>query len=337
MLNARCRAWRARVMCTLFPRRGPSATITLRGEEVTGSQLRTRLRNEMAETLEDFLAGRRIRSDTFRNDTGFTDGNQYGILFAPRGVAVFALPTSVDDIQGASRDVTLQDVSIGQIRGAYVEVPGLPLTSDSGLSQSYTDAKVQTGPVGDVFNYRKASSSTDGSYTGNVLSDAQIYLSHFGRGTISPEVRNWASGVGDPPSENYLQNNLDSMAHVSKGTIGLLLSAVRGCKMQRVQVSDIANLAEPSSLDISGREGTFQGANAIGMTIAASRPGDVRFRELKLTGVSSRSGLAVGVQLHTCAFCPYTKGRATRSLSCWIPYKIGGKHRGRPGGQKRKQ
>lgn len=235
------------------------ASITLRGVSVSGAEIKAALEQKMQTTLTEWQAGQEITADVFRNPQGITDGNQYGLVLNRPGVAVGGVPTETSPGVGS---VNLKRVTVGQLKGAFQEIPALP--SDA-QSSAYT--QVQAGPVGDVFRYEEVRGPITDFYLGNVLSDAQIWLSAQGRGSISAETQAWAASGAIPLAPAYLHGNGDSMAHISKGSVGLLVLGLQGIRCEDVLIDGVHNNGQPSTLEAG--DVVFEGTSAYGARFVA--------------------------------------------------------------------
>ena len=259
-------------------------TIQLRGITYTGNQIKTTLQTKMGVTFSEFISTGSVSDVLFNNIKRLADGDQYGLVFNKLGVAVNALPT----VPGVGNtDIYIQNVNISDIRGAFNEIPALPTTSDVS-STAYS--AVQSGPVGDVFRYLEVTDPITGFYIGNALSDAQIYLSANGFGSITAQIREWAALGNVSLNSPYLVGNGDSMAHFAKGSIGLFLAGGNGIHTDGVVIDGLTNEGVPSVLD--GTPNSFKGINATGVVVAGCV--NVDLYNVKVINIVSANGDAIG-------------------------------------------
>ena len=178
-------------------------------------------------------------NNIFANHTGRSDCNMYGILLNPLGVAVGKLRENRNGAIG-NNNICLHDIHIENIKCNPFEIRGINSKED-GVYQP-----IQIGPVGEVIQIDNIVDET-GVYKGTPLSNAQMLLAKYykkypeikGKNNISIEFVNWAENGDETLTEFlncedcngdkvfYIVGNIDSMAHIQKGNIGLFLSAVK--------------------------------------------------------------------------------------------------------------
>ena len=268
-----------------------SKSITLRGQLYTGTDLKNNLLASMDEAFSRYKAGDPITDNLFANHQGITECNQYGLVLNMSGVAVNELPMYRDPRKGNS-DITVENVSISCITGAYQEIASLSVQDEEKNKPSSAYAKVQAGPVGDVFRYMEVSNK-QGHYTGNVLSDAQIFLSREGFGSIQEATVQWAQTHRSILTNPYLLTNLDTMAHFSKSSVGILVIGADKLRMKQITVDGIYNEGTSSFLPSNS---SFRGADSTGMLICASQ--NIRLdNDILITNIESTNARAFGLIL----------------------------------------
>lgn len=288
-------------------------TLNLRGEDkVSGLMIRDRLQKEMQTTFHAYVEDRDADGipPLFANPSGVTDRNQYGIVLNVLGMMVNALPSDLrSPLENTNEDITLNRVTICDIRGRYVEVPALPVETvpekkkkKKGEDLVTAYQKVQTGPVGDVFRFDEVTDEEKKRYKGDTLSDAQIFLSHHGFGNISEKIQKWAQSADRLTFSPYRVSNLDSMAHMSKGTYGVLIVGGKNVRMRKVCVRNLRSEGEPSVLNsgenVSGKRGSFTGNLVVGVGIAeCTEQKSVYLEGVEVSDLSSRNGTVVGFRV----------------------------------------
>ncbi|MFK7885287.1 MAG: hypothetical protein AB8G16_00350 [Gammaproteobacteria bacterium] len=254
----------------------------------------------------------------FANPHGVVDGNAYGFLINPLGVAVNGFPFQSDS---PARNVTFDDVHIDGQVGAVTEVVALA-----------TPEGVAVDPVGAVFQTRnrapdgrRLTINDAGDYTGNVVADAQAVVAkaiHAGlfegaplnvtRNAISTEVLAWVEGdsLPDPNDANRFVCNGDSMFHVNKGVIGFKMDGVEDLVMRATSIRGLSNVGQAGS-DLCGDylhngDGLshpaatlpgYGGAHTRGYTFAGSK--DVLLEHTKMLQSQAYTGDSIGVEVLT--------------------------------------
>jgi len=273
----------ARFLAPFFSKLDLTKTIKLRGVEISGEEIASRLNLAMTNAFEQYIQTGKVMEPIFANEAQIADGNQYGIVLNHTGVAVNDLPTTRGK---RNTKIYVKNVTISNIKGAYHEIPAIP-TEQSGSAYR----KVESTVIGAVFRYNSVKDS-DGYYIGDALSDAEIYLSTFGFGTISDKTIAWAENGNTILDLPYgLVGNGDSMAHISKSTIGLLISGGKDINLNNVHISNIVNKGTASVLEQF--PGSFKGSSTVGITAAASEL--LVFNHVTIDGIYSDEGRAIGV------------------------------------------
>ncbi len=216
----------------------------------------------------------------FENTTQLIDGNAYGILINPKGVAVNGfLERRNSNKANEATNILINNCSINSIHGHIREIVALGATENGD--------SVQVDTAGSVLQFFNGVSNKVGEkyfYQGTSLSDVKIELakikttlddanqdtSFFGTLNITKGVQLWKD---DPAkyfqffdgklklmrnsapylidSQEVIYNvkcNGDSMFHVNKGVIGFKIDGANGMCLNNVTVSDILNSGEVGSL-----------------------------------------------------------------------------------------
>ena len=257
-------------------------TLNVHGEELTGTQILTKLETEMDGVYNDIInLKKKPTSALFHNPDPLNtcDGSVYGIVLNNLGAAVGPfITTSTHEV---NRLICLKNITLCGITSDPVEIPALCVPEDP--------SKAQRGPVGDVLRIMECTGE-QGKYVPDALSNAQLYWNKHAAliGTTahaSPGIYNdWVSGkssideVMKAESICYMYGR-DAMSHIMKGNIGLFLSGVSAATLDDISMREIGNRGAASQGD--DHEG-YEGNRTRGFAVTACK-------SLKLTNVSSDS------------------------------------------------
>ncbi len=261
------------------------------------------------------------------NESGFTDGNVYGLVINHKGVAVNGMPNTYKS-EDASDKILIKDVTIQNLSVDIQEIPAL--SPDNTMAGG-----AQTDTVGAVFQTHLLVGD-DGQFTGSledapiqlaqllvadaVLSDTPLGRLPVDRSTITDDVIDWVAG-GQTFAEANLRYSLngDSMHHVNKGIIGAKIDGSSNVVIDNLTISDIANVSgESMTFDqipfypsltedeiaydngeiIGIKHGTDKGAGmneARGISFSSSQ--DIQMYDSSLTYVTSLYGPSYGVDV----------------------------------------
>lgn len=177
-------------------------------------------------------------------------GSAYGIVVNKKGVAVNGFLTQVPADEDMASEIYIDSVVVQGIESHTLEIVGL---AGNGLGGAYGGGgSIQTGPVGDVFRIED-NQTAEGVYTGNALSNAQLWIavSATSKGTtsITSKTLDWAlSGTPTkgviPLSSTSLYKiyDGDSMAHVTKGNIGLWIQGAKTVGVSNLRIGGVIQI-----------------------------------------------------------------------------------------------
>jgi hypothetical protein len=245
-----------------------------------GSEIKADLLRVMDNQVHHVLHGTDLSSeasDLFHNTTGLTDGNTY---------------------------VYFEDVSINGVKAKINEIVA--------LSRAGETTKPVTGPVGDVVQIMNIINESDGTYDGNVLSDAQMFLGKFAadmshKGTLSVDTScvQWAEGATDMQTmmtgRNFLCNG-DSMFHTNKGVLGVKIDGINRFGIRNMIIRGVGNSGIWGSTACgeyvvshpkSGSQQGFSGRDARGLGISSCHNGYIH--DTIIRDVCSMYGHCYGV------------------------------------------
>lgn len=201
------------------------------------------LDNTVNNVIAEILTKGFTTNETFKNESKLPDGNNYGVLIHPPGLAVhdYIAKNYADMVE----DVNVTNIVVKEIKVKVKEVVGISSNKDGTGIQ--LDPSGSVFPIFDLTDY-------DGTYKGNVLSDAQIVAADIankhglklGKLSISPDVVEWAR------EENHVSSllqlgykykcNGDVMYHLVKPVHGFRFDGVKRLKVKHCTVQDVVNI-----------------------------------------------------------------------------------------------
>lgn len=247
------------------------------------AEKQTVLNYDLDRTFNSVIFNNGVVPTLFANPSGQIDGNPYGMVFNPTGIAVNGfLPTRQTFKSNETSRITIIDSSINGISGRVDEIPALArLTPDGNIAKG---AIVDTaGALVQVFNGVAEIIENRMYYRGTSLSDLQVEvarLAHsnpessrlFGTLNIDKAFVIWADNsdlylehdgystvtLKTLEGKDYLENghavkyrvlcNGDCMFHVNKGVMGLRIDGASDWSLQNLTISNIKNTGKEGSL-----------------------------------------------------------------------------------------
>ena len=262
-----------------------------------------------------------LGSELYDNKSGLIDGNAYGILIHPSGVAVGEL---LANRSNSSANQTTQyymnNVHINNIKGKINEILGL---QDS-------NKKMLTDPSGSIFQFFNGIAKQQGNkyyYQGTTLSDMQLELirivklnpeikSHLGNLNLPESLLKWKDNsdfffelndgylIGTDESKFKVIGNGDSMFHVNKGMFGMRIDGLNKGYFNNVTISNTSNtgvkgselagnylMSHPGQKSMKG----YHGHHTYGIVFCAVN--DVEVNQMFIDNVTSENGSAFGLAI----------------------------------------
>lgn len=284
-------------------RENPYLSITVDGVSVSVDTIIKRLIASVTDAYTDILLNQPIGttnpdSKLYDNsiNNGLLDGCCYGITFNSKGLLV---NNYKNQFEVGSQNISLTDVTISDIKCKPEEHLSLTETLLGDLGDNpQTSTSMNKGAFGDVIRYMENMDET-GKFTdtNNPLILAQILAGV----KISDTLLEWVNlGTADLPQrieQNLtILNNLDVMAHVFKGTVGLFLSSVLNANCTNVYIRNIQNYSTLGKEDSISTNTNYTGARTSGVLIASSR--DVYLNNITIDNIYSECGEAYGIYHH---------------------------------------
>jgi len=225
------------------------ASLNIHGRDTkTISTIITELDTEMINNVYlNGLRGQPIASTLFKNVTGLVDGDCYGLLFNPLGVAVEDFRLDRTGTTG-NQNIVVHDVAINNVTSKAIEVISL-----SNNNQVTAPLK---GPVGEVVRiFDITDSENNNIYNPDVLANGWFILAKYknngdftSTGTLNlpRELVSWvesSTNLTTVINDNGLKyiNLHDSMFHYTKGNIPLFISSVNGFKGEYINIDNCTN------------------------------------------------------------------------------------------------
>lgn len=259
----------------------------------------------------------------YKNESGLIDGNYYGIIINPMGIAVNApLANRNNPKSSESCNIYIKSVSINNIKTNINEIIA--------LRNSKND--ILTTPSGSIFQFFKSHRLINDKYyyKGNTLSNLQIELAQLlidnphikkflGNFKIDKGLLTWKRdpttyftledgkliGNGLLQGTDYdLLGNGDSMFHVNKGTFGLKIDGLNTSLIDNLTITNISSFGKEGSIlpgnyikshpkqnQLKG----YRGHLTFGVEINASN--DVTFNNLNVNSINSEFGSSYGINV----------------------------------------
>jgi hypothetical protein len=296
-----------------------------------------RLKLDLDKTFNSFIFNKGAIPKLFANPFGLMDGNTYGYLINPKGVAVNSFLTSRNSCKAnETANIYLNNVSVNGVHGRINEIVAI------GTDSSSKKAQVDTaGATLQFFNSIAKKVGNKYYYSGTSLSNVQIELakikttldsnnqpSNFlGTLNIGKGIQLWKSnstyyfiivdnklkllnGAGHPMLINNQEViyeilcNGDSMFHVNKGAMGARIDGANKIYMNNCTITDIKNIGSVGST-LSGHyieshpgQGIQKGFTGNDAYGAIfSGINDLKCKNLNVNNVESINGSAYGVRL----------------------------------------
>jgi len=207
--------------------------------------------------------------DLFANPLGLADGNGYGFLFNPIGIAVNGFLADRSTIKSTeSSDIVVDNCNIFETKIAVQEVVAL---------RELPSLKPILGPDGAVVDISNIVAD-NGTYDGTALSDCQFALAQL-VALLTPEQQSvfrtlfipddliqWYNGT-DPLVYNMTEfvedglytytRNGDNMDHVNKGAIGIKADGINDLCIMNTNIHGVINEGDRGLMSLLPGEETY--------------------------------------------------------------------------------
>lgn len=258
-----------------------TGSLNINGSPKSYLSIRDELKESLYNSWKDILDNGYINKEKnpnewslFNNESRKVDGVNYGLVFNKKGLATNAFPS---DRLTFSENIYMKNVVINNAVSDIREVPTLKVLNNDGeiIGPSTNDS------IGAVFQSQNIDAdgnlitiNSDGSYKGNVVSNAQLAITNYlllgnslpnldtSRNNISQHLLDFAKG--DKTLHSVLNSGLslgtytyngDSMFHVIKPSLGFKLDAIVNIYLDNCSIYNLKNFGKigltPKTLPIS--------------------------------------------------------------------------------------
>ena len=307
----------------------------------------SKLNEDLDKTFNSVILKNEKIPEIFENKLGLIDGNYYGIIIHPVGIAINApLKNRKSAKANESNNVLIKSVSINNIKTNINEI----------LALRNKEKKIMTSPSGAIFQFMISHELIDGKYyyKPNSLSNLQIELvqvlkdnphlkKFLGNVTFDEGLLIWRNNKDSYFTHNYdriighnkleghdydLIGNGDTMFHVNKGTFGMRIDGLNTGVFDNLSISNIQALGKegstlagnylkshPKQNHLDGYHGHFM----YGIHLNASN--DITLDNVSLNDISSKYGTAHGLNINAESNKINIKNTKIENISaCQIPF-----------------
>jgi len=308
------------------------------GVDLTGMNNASNILNQMNDhAFNSIIFGNGFNDlnipDLFKNESGIIDGNAYGLLFNPNGIAVNSfLAARNSNKSNETTNICIENCCINGIHADVKEI----IAIGNGLGKVQVDT---AGAVLQFFNGVSNQVNNKYFYSGTALSDLQIEIAKiktfleennnpkkiFGTLNIDKGIQVWKDDansyfqlnnnklqlfnknnepllINDKPVIYEIFCNTDSMFHVNKGVIGFKIDGVCNLNINNSMISDVINYGNKGSL-LNGNYKTshpdqnkqigYNGSQTYGLTLSAVN--DVKINNLSVANIESTYSSGYGI------------------------------------------
>lgn len=280
-------------------RENPYLSITVSSVHVSIDDILRRLITSVTDAYTDILLNQPIGttnpdSKIYDNSVNnwLLDGNCYGITFNSKGLLVNEYKQSFEK---GSLNITLTNITISDIKSKPIEHLSLTETplAELGLNPQ-TSPYMNKGAFGDVIGYLN-NVDDNGKFTNqnNPLILAQILVGVKISDTLLEWINLGTTDFYDRIQSLTILNNLDVMAHVFKGNIGLFLSSISNVHCNNIYIKNIYNYSDLGKEDKINTNHLYIGARVCGILIASST--DINLSDIIIDNIYSECGESYGI------------------------------------------
>lgn len=283
----------------LIQRNNPYTSIVVDGQTITIDSIINRLVASIKDAHFDIITRQLIGTtnpdskiyDNSINDF-LLDGNCYGIALNSVGLLVNEFK---QEYESRNTNISLSNIIITDIKSKPKEQLGLielPV-SNLGLNPQ-TLPEFNKGAFGDIpliFN----SVDENGKFTNenNPLILGQLIGAVKTSNTIMEWVNSGSSDFYTRLENLTVLNNLDIMAHVMKGTIGLFISSGNSVTCNNITIKNIYNYSLPGNEQYVQRNHDYIGSRTSGVTVASSQ--NITLNNILVDNMYSECGQVFGI------------------------------------------
>jgi len=315
-----------------FAKKIPLLKLT-QDEQTYLNELITNLQNRANEFFNSVIAnyetGNFDKDPIFYNKFLIPDGNMYGILIHPKGVAINELVskdimninTVEEDDEGEKKivekevdrpcDIIIDTVYINELLCRVDEIPGLSLDDGKNVQLDVSGAVYQIDNQYFITN--------TGKYIPNDLTKMQLFLAelntkyelHLGKSSINNDLINWSKSGKTvkefffyPGSKYKYKLDCDDMFHINKGVFGIRADGIRKLKIHNCKIKDIENNGRLGNTKLGGeyklshdaqRIPGYHGADSTGINLSYCC--NVKICRNVIKNIKSSNGESRGIRL----------------------------------------
>lgn len=213
--------------------------------------------------LETELVLNRPEKDFFANPGGLPDGSAiYGILINCLGIAVNEFGACLQNQSGHNKDgsnnIHIENVNIQDMVLKPREVVGLLGKDNSVIQTDFSGSVMMVSGLPwyeNRFQPDRTFVDSDGKF--DIQTATQVALFQFstqhpasahiskGAAKISPAIIDWVEkGTTSFPLDRTVRN-IDIMAHIMKGVVGIRLENTKSLRLQKIHLSNLHNMGNP--------------------------------------------------------------------------------------------
>lgn len=240
----------------------------------------------------------------FKNDTHMTDGNVYGLLIHPSGIAINDFIDEKWDKEKVA-EIKIKNVVINDLVTQVEENIGISQLEGKGI---------QTDATGAIFEIKRVMDQNM-KYVPDVLSEVQVYMAKLAlkygitvaKNNLTQDLIDWTEGKITAAKLKQLgyvfKGNGDIMFHVNKGAFGARFDGLEKVNIDNLCVNRIINYGfmgedqkcgnYTSSHDHQNRIG-YTGAQSVGINV--SRCDQFLLDNINVSNIHADNGDAIGIR-----------------------------------------
>jgi len=272
--------------------------------------LETRTQTMFNSIIRNYSTSNFEKDPIFYNKFLIPDGNMYGILIHPKGVAINELVTN--DLEPEKPcDVIIDNVSIVELTSKVHETPAISLKDGTGAQLDVSGAVFQ------INNHYYI--TRDKKFIPNDLTKLQLFLAELcikydmklGKNNITADLIKWSNSnksidtiLFTKDSTYKYKLNCDDMFHVNKGVFGIRADAIRRLRIEDCYIRDIENTGRLGNTELAGEYQIshdaqkipgYHGADTTGINLSCCDY--VKIIRTAIKDISSSNGECRGIRL----------------------------------------
>lgn len=260
--------------------------------------------------ITNYESGDFEKDPIFYNKFLIPDGNTYGLLLHPTGVAINELVTS-DLNPNKPCDVIVDNVSIIEIKARVDETIGMSLKDGT---------NVQLDVSGSVYQIdNEYFITTDKKHIPNDLTSLQLFLAELsikyelklGKNNINQDLIDWSKNNKTIKEVFFKKDSLykyklncDDMFHINKGVFGIRADAIKDLRIENCLIRNIENTGRLGNTELGGEYQIshdaqkipgYHGADTTGINLSYCE--DVKINRISIKNIISSNGECRGIRM----------------------------------------